>query len=185
MCHVKRLLFPHKFSGSNKQTKGGGLQRSTSEVEPYFLYMRELRAGSLAMGPERARLVISPVNLINYCRCLKSLQGALGQTQGRGSLLHSDNPAASDAPCTVNVTATSESSQGSLAQHDLGEGASSEVKTASRNPLSGKKQKHVCAQCGKSRRDGVKLQACARCNDALYCVQDCQRRHWPSHKRAC
>lgn len=50
-----------------------------------------------------------------------------------------------------------------------------------------------CAQCG---RQGVKLRACARCreqvdaggsrsNAALYCSTECQRAHWPEHKRTC
>ncbi|KAK9820017.1 hypothetical protein WJX72_005202 [[Myrmecia] bisecta] len=39
-----------------------------------------------------------------------------------------------------------------------------------------------CAQCGK-RVDG-KLR-CARCGRGLYCGKDCQKQHWPVHRRSC
>ncbi|KDR70544.1 hypothetical protein GALMADRAFT_229943 [Galerina marginata CBS 339.88] len=41
---------------------------------------------------------------------------------------------------------------------------------------------NVCANCGK--RD-PKLLRCTVCRTTLYCNGDCQRAHWPVHKRTC
>lgn len=48
-----------------------------------------------------------------------------------------------------------------------------------------KKGCHVCYKCGKSRRDGADLQACAACLAAWYCGRECQRAHWLLHKGDC
>lgn len=48
-----------------------------------------------------------------------------------------------------------------------------------------KKTGRACALCGKSKSDGLKLQACAACKAVCYCGRDCQRSHWPTHKAAC
>lgn len=55
----------------------------------------------------------------------------------------------------------------------------------SNGPNRPRKASQVCANCGKGKGDGVKLQACAGCTAVLYCGQVCQRRHWPSHKQDC
>ncbi len=41
---------------------------------------------------------------------------------------------------------------------------------------------YTCAGCGKR---AVGLRACARCRAAYYCSVQCQRVHWPQHKREC
>ena len=33
--------------------------------------------------------------------------------------------------------------------------------------------------------DGKKLKQCKRCYGAQYCGKDCQRIHWPTHKKIC
>lgn len=99
-----------------------------------------------------------------------------GQTQGDMP------PLLRDALASEDVT---ERSQSQLIKRSQGKGAESESKSASRKSSKGKKQTFKCAQCGKSSRDGVQLQACARCNVAMYCRRDCQRSHWASHKPEC
>jgi hypothetical protein len=43
-----------------------------------------------------------------------------------------------------------------------------------------------CAICEKSARlDGSSLQHCSRCKSVYYCSKDCQKIHWPAHKRGC
>ncbi len=60
-----------------------------------------------------------------------------------------------------------------------------QVENASRPKSARSKKSRVCAQCGKSRRDGVTVHACSGCNAVLYCGPDCQHTHWPLHKRDC
>jgi len=45
---------------------------------------------------------------------------------------------------------------------------------------------NCCAECGKEEGDGgVSLKACKSCMQVKYCNADCQRNHWPKHKKAC
>ena len=39
-----------------------------------------------------------------------------------------------------------------------------------------------CFGCGKSSH---KMPKCRQCSQAYYCGADCQRKHWPKHKRSC
>ena len=41
-----------------------------------------------------------------------------------------------------------------------------------------------CAFCGKSAAASL-IMRCVRCRQAIYCDQDCQRRHWSTHKLSC
>jgi tetratricopeptide (TPR) repeat protein len=43
----------------------------------------------------------------------------------------------------------------------------------------------VCANCGKSAVDNVKLKICTACKLVKYCSVDCQKNHRPQHKKAC
>lgn len=55
------------------------------------------------------------------------------------------------------------------------------------------KAKVCCAHCGRSDVDATggdakllaKLKRCSRCGFAAYCNAECQRAHWPQHKRMC
>jgi hypothetical protein len=42
-----------------------------------------------------------------------------------------------------------------------------------------------CAECGKDEGGGVSLKACMSCKDVKYCGSACQKKHWPTHKKAC
>jgi tetratricopeptide (TPR) repeat protein len=42
-----------------------------------------------------------------------------------------------------------------------------------------------CADCGKEEGGGVSLKACTACMLVMYCNADCQRNHWPKHKKEC
>ena len=44
---------------------------------------------------------------------------------------------------------------------------------------------HVCANCGKTGSDTVKLKDCAACRLVKYCGVDCQKAHRKQHKKAC
>ncbi len=49
-------------------------------------------------------------------------------------------------------------------------------------------QTDICMVCGASALDKpgkVKLQKCGRCKMVSYCSQECQRTHWPAHKKVC
>ncbi len=43
----------------------------------------------------------------------------------------------------------------------------------------------ICASCGITGGDNIKLKNCAACKHVKYCSVDCQRNHRPQHKRAC
>ena len=43
----------------------------------------------------------------------------------------------------------------------------------------------VCASCGIAEIDEIKLKTCAACKSLRYCSVECQKKHWPQHKRAC
>jgi len=42
---------------------------------------------------------------------------------------------------------------------------------------------HCCADCGEE--GGASLKVCKLCMFVRYCNADCQRNHWPSHKKEC
>jgi len=42
---------------------------------------------------------------------------------------------------------------------------------------------HCCAECGKE--GGVSLKACKACMLVRYCNAECQKNHWPEHKKIC
>ena len=42
---------------------------------------------------------------------------------------------------------------------------------------------HCCAECGKE--GGASLKTCKSCMLVRYCNADCQRNHWPKHKKEC
>ncbi|EJK53401.1 hypothetical protein THAOC_27174, partial [Thalassiosira oceanica] len=43
----------------------------------------------------------------------------------------------------------------------------------------------VCANCGETGSDAVKLKNCTACRLVKYCGVDCQRAHRKEHKKAC
>ena len=43
----------------------------------------------------------------------------------------------------------------------------------------------VCASCGIAEIDEIKLKTCTACKFVRYCSVECQKKHWPQHKRAC
>ena len=42
-----------------------------------------------------------------------------------------------------------------------------------------------CAECGRDEGGGISLKACMSCKDVKYCGAACQKKHWPTHKKAC
>jgi len=42
--------------------------------------------------------------------------------------------------------------------------------------------KEKCSYCSRNSED---LKRCSRCHSVQYCGRDCQRKHWPTHKREC
>lgn len=92
----------------------------------------------------------------------------VGEAQGSKGLVASKGTAADTQARTTaphrTVSSTVESSSGSSRP---------------------KKKRQEWGNCGKGKREGVKLQACAGCSAVLYCGLDCQRRNWPLHKHDC
>ena len=43
----------------------------------------------------------------------------------------------------------------------------------------------LCANCGTSESDGIKLKICTACKSVRYCGIKCQKEHRPKHKQAC
>ena len=45
---------------------------------------------------------------------------------------------------------------------------------------------HCCAECGKAEGGGVaSLKVCKSCMRVKYCNAECQKKHWPTHKKQC
>jgi hypothetical protein len=44
---------------------------------------------------------------------------------------------------------------------------------------------YCCADCGGREEGGVSLKTCTSCKIVKYCNADCQRNHWPKHKKIC
>jgi hypothetical protein len=51
--------------------------------------------------------------------------------------------------------------------------------------LSSSKILNLCAHCGRCENKETKLLKCSRCNQTSYCNAECQKAHWPKHKKAC
>lgn len=86
-----------------------------------------------------------------------------------------------DEPCA----APSDTSQSLATRYSKEDAVGAGREHESHKPQKGKKQKQRCSRCGKSRQDGVKLQACGGCKVARYCGQACQKSHWKTHQLEC
>jgi hypothetical protein len=42
-----------------------------------------------------------------------------------------------------------------------------------------------CTLCNLAEGPKCKLMSCVCCRQAVYCSKDCQKRHWPIHKKVC
>lgn len=42
-----------------------------------------------------------------------------------------------------------------------------------------------CSQCNLMTYDRSFFKRCSKCKDALYCSEDCQKKHWSVHKKTC
>jgi hypothetical protein len=42
-----------------------------------------------------------------------------------------------------------------------------------------------CDKANDELEEGAKLQKCAKCKDISYCSKECQKTHWPKHKKEC
>jgi tetratricopeptide (TPR) repeat protein len=51
--------------------------------------------------------------------------------------------------------------------------------------MSSSVEQEVCASCGITGGDNIKLKICTACKLVKYCSVDCQRNHRPQHKREC
>jgi tetratricopeptide (TPR) repeat protein len=51
------------------------------------------------------------------------------------------------------------------------------------NHVGGMNEIDVCAECGE--KGGASLKTCKSCMNVRYCNADCQKRHWPTHKKIC
>ena len=51
--------------------------------------------------------------------------------------------------------------------------------------ISVEKKAKACFYCGKLETDDYKLLKCIRCKNVFYCGRNCQRPHWPKHKKLC
>jgi hypothetical protein len=52
--------------------------------------------------------------------------------------------------------------------------------------MTAKEKWNLCASCDKYEAiGGPKFPECARCKLVLYCGKDCQRNHWPEHRKMC
>lgn len=54
-------------------------------------------------------------------------------------------------------------------------------------PSHGHRQRgvRVCDTCGSIEQPTIKFRLCGGCMTTNYCSQECQRKHWPSHKQIC
>jgi hypothetical protein len=48
-----------------------------------------------------------------------------------------------------------------------------------------RKELAKCAQCNKQEKFNREFKCCTVCKEARYCSKECQREHWPEHKKDC
>ncbi|KDR68154.1 hypothetical protein GALMADRAFT_28183, partial [Galerina marginata CBS 339.88] len=53
------------------------------------------------------------------------------------------------------------------------------------SPRELEREHRICDLCGKVETPSVRFRFCGGCMTAVYCSQDCQKAHWPSHKSIC